>query len=89
VGLARLILRRFSKLVTKRPLGLSIDRDMTMSREVSEDYFELLLYVLKENNLLDKAGLISYVHESDFHMNPELETIIAEKGCTKRRQYLC
>jgi hypothetical protein len=53
---------------------------MTMSRKVIKDYFELLLYVLKENNLLDKAG---YMDESNFHMNPGLETMIAEIGCTK------
>jgi hypothetical protein len=65
-------LRRFSELVTRRLEGLSINRDMTMSRKSIKDYFELLLYVL-----LDKAGLITYMDESDFHKNSKLETMIA------------
>jgi hypothetical protein len=88
-------LRRYPGLIRKKPLGLSFDRAMAVNRKDIEDYFNLLLDVLTEHNLLDKPGHIYNIDDSGFQMNPKPDTVIAEKGSSTlwrlvkwRRQYL-
>jgi hypothetical protein len=79
VGLAKLVLRR-SGLIKKISKDISVDRIMAINRKDIEDYFNLLLNVLTEYNLLDEPGHIYNINEAGFQMNPRIDTAIAGKG---------
>jgi hypothetical protein len=70
-----LILRRYPGLIRNKTQGLSLHRAMAMNREGIEDYFNLALDMLTENNLLDIPGHIYNMDKFEFQMNPRPDTV--------------
>lgn len=73
-------LRRNKELTIRKSEGLSLARAQGMNRDDVGQFFNLLLQILTENDLLDKPGKIYNVDETGIQINNKPGKVIASKG---------
>lgn len=73
-------LKRNTSLSIRKSEGLSLARAQGMNRKEVADYFDLVLKLLTENDLLDKPSKIFNMDETGIQVNNKAERVVATKG---------
>lgn len=73
-------LERNPQIVLRQAEGLSIQRAKGLNRAEVAKFFDLLMTILTENNLLDKPDRIFNMDESGVQLNNKTGKVLAKKG---------